>query len=142
MAENGFNYDHNFKWPSWKYGSIAICSSEVVKNNARVNVFGINYWQLIEGNSIMPAFVETSLMMAIQPKLVQMEKCKKGYVDEKRLHATYSTFLNNPSSFKITRNGVWGDPTKASKKEGKKIISVAVKNLVRSIKELDDLLRM
>jgi creatinine amidohydrolase/Fe(II)-dependent formamide hydrolase-like protein len=58
------------------------------------------------------------------------------------LHATYSTFLNNPASFKITRNGVWGDPTKACKKEGKKIVSVAVKNLVRSINELDDLLRM
>jgi len=97
---------------------------------------------LIEREFDHAGFVETSLMMAIQPKLVQMEKSKKGYVDEKRLHATYSTFLNNPSSFKITKNGVWGDPTKASKKEGIKIISVTVKNLVRSIKELDDLLRM
>lgn len=58
------------------------------------------------------------------------------------MHATYTTFLNNPSSFKITKNGIWGDPTKASKKEGKKIISVTVNNLIRSIKELDELLKM
>jgi creatinine amidohydrolase len=142
LAENGFNYVIILNGHHGNIGALQYVPQKVVKDNARVNVFGINYWQLIEREFDHAGFVETSIMMAIQPKLVQMEKCKKGYVDEKRLHATYSTFLNNPASFKITRNGVWGDPTKACKKEGKKIISVAVKNLVRSINELDDLLRM
>ena len=71
-----------------------------------------------------------------------MEKTKRGYVDEKKLHATYSTFLRNPASFKITNNGVWGDPTKASKKEGDKIILDTIRNLLRSIKELDDLIKL
>jgi creatinine amidohydrolase len=142
LAENGFNYVIILNGHHGNMGAMQYVPQKVVKDNSRVNVFGINYWQLIEREFDHAGFVETSLMMAIQPELVQMEKCKKGYVDEKRLHATYSTFLNNPASFKITRNGVWGDPTKACEKEGKKIISVTVKNLVRSIKELDDLLRM
>jgi creatinine amidohydrolase/Fe(II)-dependent formamide hydrolase-like protein len=56
------------------------------------------------------------------------------------LHATYSSFLSNSSSFKITKNGVLGDPRNATKEEGKKIISTTLKNLLRTIKELDRLL--
>lgn len=142
LAENGFNRVIILNGHHGNMGVLQYVPQKVVKNNARVNVFGINYWHLIEREFDHAGFVETSLMMAIQPKLVQMEKSKKGYVDGKRLHATYTTFLNNPSSFKITKNGIWGDPTKASKKEGKKIISVTVNNLIRSIKELDELLKM
>lgn len=142
LAENGFNRVIILNGHHGNMGVLQYVPQKVVKNNARVNVFGINYWHLIEREFDHAGFVETSLMMAIQPKLVQMQKSKKGYVDEKRLRATYSTFLNNPSSFKITKNGIWGDPTKASKKEGKKIISVTVNNLIRSIKELDELLKM
>jgi len=54
---------------------------------------------------------------------------------------TPSTFLNNPSSFKITKNGVWGDPTKANRQDGRKIMSIAIKNIIRTIKELDELSR-
>jgi creatinine amidohydrolase len=142
LAENGFNRVIILNGHHGNMGVLQYVPQKVVKNNARVNVFGINYWHLIEREFDHAGFVETSLMMAIQPKLVQMEKSKKGYVDGKRLHATYTTFLNNPKSFKITKNGIWGDPTKASKKEGKKIISVTVNNLIRSIKELDELLEM
>jgi creatinine amidohydrolase len=80
-------------------------------------------------------------MLSIHPHLVQMHKAKRGYSDKKRLRATYSTFLNNPSSFKITKNGVWGDPTKANRQDGRKIMSIAIKNIIRSIKELDELSR-
>jgi creatinine amidohydrolase len=140
LGENGFNYIIILNGHHGNRGVLQYLSQKVIKKKAGINVFGINYWELIERKFDHAGFVETSLMLAIVPKLVQMKKAKKGYVDEKRLHATYSTFLNNPSSFKITKSGVWGDPTTASAKEGNKIISVTVKNLVRSIKELDDLL--
>jgi creatinine amidohydrolase len=142
LGENGFHYVIILNGHHGNMGALQYVPQKVVKNNPRVNVFGINYWELIEREFDHAGFVETSLMLAIKPKLAQMQKTKKGYVDAKRLHATYSTFLNNPSSFKITKNGVWGDPTKASKKEGNKIITVTIKNLVRSIKELDDLLKL
>ena len=140
LGENGFNYIIILNGHHGNRGVLQYLSQKVIKKKAGINVFGINYCELIERKFDHAGFVETSLMLAIVPKLVQMKKAKKGYVDEKRLHATYSTFLNNPSSFKITKSGVWGDPTTASAKEGNKIISVTVKNLVRSIKELDDLL--
>ncbi|MGB7935554.1 MAG: creatininase family protein, partial [Nitrososphaeraceae archaeon] len=76
------------------------------------------------------------------PELVQMQNAKRGHLNKKRLNSTYTTFLSNTSSFKITRNGVLGDPRKATKEEGKKIISITMKNLVRILKELDDLLIM
>lgn len=140
LGENGFNYAIILNAHHGNMGVVQYVPQKVAKNNARLNIFGINYWPLIEREFDHAGFVETSLMLAIAPKLVRMEKAKRGYIDQKRLHSTYSTFLNNPSSFKITKNGVWGDPTKASKIEGKKIISVTIKNLIRSIKELDELL--
>lgn len=142
LGENGFNYVIILNGHHGNMGALQYVPQKVVKSNPSVNVFGINYWELIEREFDHGGFVETSLMLAIEPKLVQMEKTKRGYVDEKKLHATYSTFLRNASSFKITKNGVWGDPTKASKKEGNKIILVTIRNLIRSIKELDDLLKL
>ena len=107
-----------------------------------MKVFGINYWQLIERDFDHGGFVETSLMLAIAPKLVQMQKAKSGYLNKKMLHSTYSSFLSNTASFKITKNGILGDPRNATIKEGRKIISVTMKNLERTIIELDKLLTM
>lgn len=142
LGESGFTFVIILNAHHGNMGVLQYVPQKVAENNERVNVFGINYWQFTEREFDHAGFVETSLMLAIEPKLVQAQKAKKGYVDEMRLHATYSTFLNNPSSFKITRNGVWGDPTKASKEEGKKIISVTVRNLVRSIRELEALIKL
>jgi creatinine amidohydrolase len=139
LGDSGFTYVIILNGHHGNMGVLQYVPQKVAENNERVNVFGINYWQFIEREFDHAGFVETSLMLAIEPKLVEVQKAKKGYVDEKRLRATYSTFLNKPSSFRITRNGVWGDPTNASKEEGKKIISITVRNLVRSIRELEDL---
>jgi creatinine amidohydrolase/Fe(II)-dependent formamide hydrolase-like protein len=68
-----------------------------------------------------------------------MSKAKGGYLNKTMLHSTYSSFLSNTSSFKITKNGILGDPRNATMKEGKKIISITMKNLVRTIRELDKL---
>ena len=37
--------------------------------------------------------------------------------------------LASKSFPKVTKNGIWGDPTNASKKEGKKLLSEITKNL-------------
>jgi creatinine amidohydrolase/Fe(II)-dependent formamide hydrolase-like protein len=52
--------------------------------------------------------------------------------------AAYSTITNAPGSFpKITGNGVWGDPRKASAEKGKKWIKEIVTKLSDAITELD-----
>jgi len=140
LGENGFNQIIIINGHRGNMGVVQYIPQKVERINAKVKVFGINYWHLIEKEFDHGGFVETSLMLAIAPKLVQMHKAKSGYLNKKMLHSTYTTFLSNTSSFKITRNGVLGDPRKATKEEGNKIISITIKNLVRTLKELDDLL--
>ena len=140
LGENGFNQIIIINGHRGNMGVVQYIPQKVERINSKVKVFGINYWHLIEKEFDHGGFVETSLMLAIAPKLVQMHKAKSGYLNKKMLHSTYTTFLSNTSSFKITRNGVLGDPRKATKEEGNKIISITIKNLVRTLKELDDLL--
>ena len=140
LGENGFNQIIIINGHRGNMGVVQYIPQKVERINSKVKVFGINYWHLIEREFDHGGFVETSLMLAIAPKLVQMHKAKSGYLNKKMLHSTYTTFLSNTSSFKITRNGVLGDPRKATKEEGKKIISITMKNLIRTLKELDDLL--
>lgn len=142
LGENGFNQIIILNGHRGNMGVLQYIPQIVERNNPKMNVFGINYWHLIEREFDHGGFVETSLMLAIEPKLVQMQKAKLGHLNKKMLRSTYSTFLSNTSSFKITRNGILGDPRKATKEEGKKIISITMKNLVRTLKELDDLLIM
>jgi creatinine amidohydrolase len=142
LGENGFNQIIIINGHRGNMGAVQYIPQKVERINSKLKVFGINYWQLIERDFDHGGFVETSLMLAIAPKLVQMHKAKRGYLNKKMLHSTYTTFLSNTSSFKITRNGVLGDPRKATKEEGKKIISITIKNLIRTLKELDDLLIM
>lgn len=141
LAENGFRSIIILNGHHGNMGVLQYVPQKVASKNPKLNVFSINYWNLIEREFDHAGFVETSLMLSINPKLVQMDKAKRGYSDTKRLHSTYSTFLNNPSSFKITKNGVWGDPTKANSSDGRKIMSTAIKNIIRSIRELDELSR-
>ncbi|MDW0127446.1 MAG: creatininase family protein [Nitrososphaeraceae archaeon] len=142
LGENGFNQIIILNGHRGNMGVLQYIPQIVERNNPKMKVFGINYWHLIEREFDHGGFVETSLMLAIEPELVQMQNAKRGHLNKKRLNSTYTTFLSNTSSFKITRNGVLGDPRKATKEEGKKIISITMKNLVRILKELDDLLIM
>ena len=141
LAEKGFSSAIILNGHHGNMGVLQYVPQKVATRSPKLSVFGINYWSLIEREFDHAGFVETSIMLAIHPQLVQMHKAKRGYSDTKRLHATYSTFLNNPSSFKITKNGVWGDPTKANRQDGRKIMSTAIKNIIRTIKELDELSR-
>jgi creatinine amidohydrolase/Fe(II)-dependent formamide hydrolase-like protein len=50
----------------------------------------------------------------------------------------YSNITNNPGSFlNITGNGVWGDPTIANAQRGRSLLNEIVRNLVRTINELE-----
>ena len=142
LGENGFNQIIILNGHRGNMGVLQYIPQIVERNNPKMNDIVINSCHLIESEFDHGGFVETSLMLAIEPKLVQMQMAKRGYLNKKRLNSTYTTFLSNTSSFKITRNGVLGDPRKATKEEGKKIISITMKNLVRILKELDDLLIM
>ena len=75
-------------------------------------------------------FVETSLMMAIS-KNVKMKLAKKGLVTDgmKQQQINKLGKLAAKSFPKVTKNGIWGDPRKATKKDGQMILDEIIKNL-------------
>ena len=60
-----------------------------------------------------------------------MKSAKKGLITEKMTKQEIKKIgkLANKSFPKATKNGVWGDPTKATKKDGQIILAEIVRNL-------------
>jgi creatinine amidohydrolase len=103
----------------------------------KTKVFVFSYWHFMKQEFDHAGFVETSLMLAISDR-VNMKNAKKGFDVHKlapkqrekvsRLAATH--FI------KATGNGVWGDPTKATKKNGDAILTQIVQNIAKTVSKL------
>ena len=93
-----------------------------------------SYWHFMEHEFDHAGFVETSLMLAISDK-VKMKKAKKGLItkglSEKEIQRI-NKLSTQPGGFpQVTKNGVWGDPTGATKKDGEKFLAEIVRNLAK-----------
>ena len=107
-------------------------ASELYPYFPRTSTF--SYWHFMDHEFDHAGFVETSLMLAISNK-VNMKKAKKGLVTN-GLTDTEKQRINKistkPGGFsKVTKNGVWGDPTSATKKDGQRFLSEIVRNLAK-----------
>jgi creatinine amidohydrolase len=81
--------------------------------------------------------VETSLVLAIAPELVRMDRAVPNSKKLSKSKAAYSGITTAPGSFpKITGNGVWGNPRKATAAKGEKWIKEIVAGLVKTVSEL------
>ncbi|MFB5623703.1 MAG: creatininase family protein [Nitrosopumilus sp.] len=96
----------------------------------KLKVFPLSYWHFMEREFDHAGFVETSLMLAIS-KNVKMNLAKKGLITDGMTKQEIAKIgkLANQSFPKATKNGIWGDPTKATKREGQVILAEIVKNL-------------
>ena len=96
----------------------------------KIKVFPLSYWHFMKREFDHAGFVETSLMLTIS-KNVKMKLAKKGLITDKMTEREIKRLgkLANQSFSKATKNGIWGDPTKASKKDGQKILDEIIKNL-------------
>ena len=101
---------------------------KISKNKLRV--FVLSYWHFMDREFDHAGFVETSLMLAIS-KNVKMKLAKKGLITENMTKQEIKKLgkLANKSFPKATKNGIWGDPTKATKKDGQLILAEIVKNI-------------
>jgi len=103
-----------------------------LKKNSKnkLKVFSFSYWHFMKREFDHAGFVETSLMMAISKNL-KMKSAKKGLITDNMTSQEIKKIsrLANKSFPKATKNGIWGDPTKATKKDGQVILSEIVKNL-------------
>ena len=101
-------------------------------NDGKLRVY--SYWRFMEHEFDHAGFVETSLMLAISDK-VKMKKAKKGLItngmNEKEIQRIKKLSTERGGFPKVTENGVWGDPTKATKKDGEKFLAEIVRNLAK-----------
>jgi len=93
-----------------------------------------SYWHFMKHEFDHAGFVETSIMLAISDK-VKMKKAKKGLItkglSEKEIQRI-KKLSTQPGGFpKVAKNGVWGDPTGATKKDGEKFLAEIVRNLAK-----------
>lgn len=108
--------------------NIDIKLQKISKN--KLKVFPLSYWHFMKREFDHAGFVETSLMLAIS-KAVKMKLAKKGLVTDGMTKQQIKKIgkLANQSFPKATKNGVWGDPRKATKQKGNEILKEIVKNL-------------
>ena len=100
--------------------------------DAKLRVY--SYWRFMEHEFDHAGFVETSLMLAISDK-VKMKKAKKGLItngmSEKEIQRIKKLSTERGGFPKVAKNGVWGDPTSATKKDGEKFLAEIVRNLAK-----------
>jgi len=108
--------------------NIDVKLQKISKN--KLKVFPLSYWHFMKREFDHAGFVETSIMLAIS-KNVKMKLAKKGLITDGLTKQEIKILgkLANQSFPKATKNGIWGDPTKATKKDGKAILAEIIKNL-------------
>ena len=90
-------------------------------------------------NDVHAGEIETSTSLAVRPGLVRMDKARK-YVP--RFSSRYLDFSSKRSvdwyarTAKLSRSGVMGDPTKASREKGERMWAVMIKNLLELVEHL------
>ena len=101
---------------------------KISKNKQQI--FSLSYWHFMKREFDHAGFVETSLMLAIS-KNVKINLAKKGLITDGMTKQQIAKIgkLASQSFPKATKNGIWGDPTKATKKEGQAILDEIIKNL-------------
>jgi creatinine amidohydrolase len=99
----------------------------------KMKVFSFSYWHFMKRDFDHAGFVETSLMLAIS-KNVKMNLAKKGLITDKMTKQQVQKLgkLANQSFPKATKNGIWGDPTKATKRDGQAILAEITNNLSKT----------
>ena len=109
-------------------------ANEKLKDSYKRKVRCYSYWHFMKHEFDHAGFVETSLMLAISDK-VKMKKAKKGLITmdlSEKERKRINKLSTEPGGFpKVAKNGVWGDPTGATKKDGEKFLAEIVRNLAK-----------
>ena len=94
----------------------------------------LSYWHFMKHKFDHAGFVETSIMLAISDK-VKIKKAKKGLItngmNKKEIQRINKLSMQQGGFAKVAKNGVWGDPTGATKKDGQKFLAEIVRNLAK-----------
>ena len=103
---------------------------KIIRKKLKIKISVLSYWHFMQQRFDHAGHIETSLMLAISNN-VKMNKAKKGLITE-NLNNKQISRINKIAlkSFpKATKNGIWGNPLNATKRDGMKILSEIVRNL-------------
>jgi creatinine amidohydrolase len=92
-------------------------------------------WSPRWGGDLHAGRTETSLMLAIAPERVAIERAEPG---DRRPMATLWPLLARSGVASVSRNGVLGDPTGASAEEGLRLLDQAADELVGLVGRLEE----
>ncbi|MCI0563064.1 MAG: creatininase family protein, partial [Nitrososphaera sp.] len=120
LAENGIQEILILNGHHGNMGALQYIAQELHgKISKGSTVLTVHYWQMLNHEFDHAGEVETSLVLAIAPELVRMDKAAPNSKKLSKSKAAYNSITNAPGSFpRITGNGVWGDPRKATAKKG------------------------
>ena len=129
-----------------------ISSIDIIGNNLSkelgVAIIRIDWWTLaweeiskiLETKLMHACEGETSLMLAIKPDIVKMEKAKKDEFYWQFVNEITEGSFNLPVIYlpfeKLTKTGVMGDPLKASAEKGQKILEAVTRKIVAFLEKL------
>lgn len=109
---------------------------EKIPSDSAIHV--INYWSLLNERFDHAGEVETSILLAIKPALVKMDKAEASSKILMKSREAYRSMTSRPCAFpELTGNGVWGDPKLASAQKGKDLLKKINENVIRTIREFD-----
>ena len=119
------------------HGNQKALSGVADKISSQSKVFVISYWHHMGQEFDHAGFAETSLMLAISNK-VKMSLARKGLVTDNMSskQKAEASKIASTHFIKATKTGVWGDPTKATKKDGKRMLSEIVQNVAKKVSKL------
>lgn len=107
--------------------------SKVAKvHGVRPKILVYSYWHFMKQRFDHAGFVETSIMRAISGH-VNMSAAQKGLVEDGlSKEELYRLGKAASKSFiSVTKNGVWGDPRRATAKDGRRILDQVIASIVK-----------
>lgn len=98
--------------------------------SGRLGVHVLSYWHFMQRRFDHAGFVETSIMLAISEN-VRMGLARKGLITDGMAESEIRRLgrLASRSFPSVCRNGVWGDPTQATRAAGRAMLAEIVGNL-------------
>lgn len=135
------------------YALAYACAQADEKMPAGAKAFPFNYWDgftpeqwalMTEGGKGLHAGEgEVSMLLAINPALVDMEKANAEFPNfpqtitkSPALHTAF--FFSSPGSvYRMSRTGTWGDATKATAENGERVLAAGVQSVINLMADIE-----
>ena len=109
-----------------------------IRDDIGLRIGIVTWWDLLKGEIVIDhaGWVETSMVMANKPELVDEKKIPKGQRKMKTQKEEYNVMTPMPPLKNIAPDGYIGDPDKASKEKGRELTEKASDRLAQYIREI------